>query len=387
MKIAIVGSGFIGATLPLAQNFHKKGYEADCFYFTVSGNKSVESLDFDRPLPTKNVVVKIPDNNLVYNYLNKDISVFIMPVLKRHYTLERYGVGKISRIINHIRTSYFIRWFLKMRYDRVILIDHSDETHQLALALKKQGVKFITSYHEVLENLIDGGMRKPVIESLQLGCQVAVHCDDIRDIIIARSGIDDIEKRISVMRVGPFESLWQYGDGKPISGIGKDYLLFIGRIIPYKGLGILYEAVEILKEKYDLKVVIAGVGNDPVLEKVRNNARYTLINRFIENDEMVWLTKNCRAVVCPYIAASQSGMIPLSMAFGKPMIATNVGAFPEVIEEGKNGYMAKAGDCNDFARAIETCIVNEKSYPAGYVPEILNWDFITQQYIKLLSSL
>lgn len=47
------------------------------------------------------------------------------------------------------------------------------------------------------------------------------------------------------------------------------YLLFFGSIQAYKGLSILYDAITILKEKGPLKfkIVVAGRGRDPVLEK------------------------------------------------------------------------------------------------------------------------
>lgn len=387
MKIAIVGPGFTGAVFPLANYMCNKGHEVDCFFFTSSGLSAIESLDFDKTLSWKTLMLQIPTSNLLYNYLNKSVGVFIIPILRRHLKLEKLLVGLPSKWINRLKVKKFIDILLIKQYERVILIDQTDNDHQVGLALKKHHVKFITTYHEVLYNQQRDKIRDSVVNSLKLDVPVVVHCDDIRQLLIKLSGVEGIEKRLSVIRVGPFESLWQYGEGQTISGIGENYLLFIGRIIPYKGVGILYEAIERLKEKYDLTVVIAGVGNDPILDRLKSDGHYTLINRFIENDEMVWLTKNCRAVVCPYIAASQSGMIPLSMAFGKPIIATSVGAFPEVIEEGKNGYLAKAGDIDDFARAIEKCINNEKTFVSGYVPERLKWDYIANQYLALLETL
>ena len=382
MRIAIIGPGFTGATLPLAQHLHKAGYKIDCYYFIIAGHKSIESLEFHRPLSIKKIIEKIGVDNKLYNYLDKGIDVYIMPVLKRHYTLEKFVVGHFLRLCNRVRTKIFIKWLLKKGYDRIILIDHSDETHQLGLALKRKGCKFITAYHEVLDNLIDGRMRKEVIDSLKMGVQVVVHCEDIKKKIIEKTGVDDIESRLSVIRFGPFESLWQYGEGRKVPGVGEGFLLFLGRITPYKGVKYLYEAVKMLPEKYGCKVVIAGSGKDSVLDEMKADSRFTVINRFIDNDEMVWLTQNCKAIVCPYVAASQSGLMALSSAYNKPLIATAVGAFPEVIEEGKNGYLAKPSDSKDLARAIECCI-KEANRKYDYLPEKINWNYITKQYSAL----
>jgi len=386
MRIAIVGPGFTGATFPLAQYFVKAGHDVDCYYFTVSGKMSIESLDFSHPISMRRVVEQIPHSNTLYRYLDSRVGVYIMPVLKRHYRLEKYVIGNVFRWINNVRLNLFNRFFLKQGYEKVILIDHSDETHNLALTLRKKKIKFITTYHEVQVNLIHGGMRREVVESMSMGNEVVVHCNDIRDKVIMESGIVNIKDRMSVFRVGPFESLWQYEGGKPFNGLEPGFLLFIGRIIPYKGLKYLCEAVDLLSVKYNLRVVIAGIGNDDTLEKIKSDTRYTLINRFVENDEMVWLTRNCTAVACPYLAASQSGMIPLSMAYGKPMIATKVGAFAEVVEEGKNGYLAEPGDSKDFARAIEKCLINQKSFKLE-IQKDLSWDYISKQYLDLLQKI
>ena len=48
-----------------------------------------------------------------------------------------------------------------------------------------------------------------------------------------------------------------------------------------------------------------------------------------------------------------------AMAHGLPVIATNVGAIPEVIEEGINGFLINPGDIDDLTKKIETLITNK----------------------------
>ena len=55
-------------------------------------------------------------------------------------------------------------------------------------------------------------------------------------------------------------------------------------------------------------------------------------NRFIPDDEMVALIKNCAFMVCPYTDATQSGVIMSAFAFNKPVIATDVGGLPEMVK-------------------------------------------------------
>jgi len=48
-----------------------------------------------------------------------------------------------------------------------------------------------------------------------------------------------------------------------------------------------------------------------------------------------------------------------AMAHGLPVIATNVGAIPEVIEEGINGFLINPGDIDDLTKKIKTLITNK----------------------------
>lgn len=385
MNIAIIGPGFTGACFPLANHLKRNGHSIDCYFFSHIGQKSIESLDFERELSRHDNMLQISRDNTLYNYLDKTIGVFIIPVYKRHYTLEKVGIGYWHRLLNYIRTAKFLRYFKSQHYDRIILIDHFED-EQIGKALLDANMKFVTSFHEVLESLTGKPtLRKRVAESLQLQRPVIIHCNDVKKQLIKLSKDNDLESRISVIRVGAFESLWQYGEGKKVSGVGENFFLFMGRITTYKGLGVLYEAIE--KINNNCSVVIAGSGYDPVLEKIKVNNRYHLINRFIENDEMVWLVKNCRAIVCPYISASQSGLMPLAFAFNKPIIATKVGAFPEVIVDGVTGYLADTSTGDGFSEALMRFINDEDSFTGTPVPKDVQWDFITSQIIEILEKL
>ena len=70
--------------------------------------------------------------------------------------------------------------------------------------------------------------------------------------------------------------------------------------------------------------MIAGEGD---LSEYRLDApNIRTINRFIRDDEMAALFNAAHAVALPYVSASQSGVAYMAFAFGKPVIATRVGA-------------------------------------------------------------
>ena len=137
-------------------------------------------------------------------------------------------------------------------------------------------------------------------------------------------------------------------------------MLFFGYIHAYKGLDILLKTINMLTEKnIGIKFVIAGSGNSKELEKLKNNQNCIVINRHLTNNELVGLNKSAQFIVCPYKSASQSGIIMTSFLFGRPIIASNVGAFSEVIENGVNGILVAPNSPVELKNAIEKLYNND----------------------------
>ncbi len=137
-------------------------------------------------------------------------------------------------------------------------------------------------------------------------------------------------------------------------------LLFFGMIEPYKGLHILLSALEILQnEGCEFHFTLAGKGDlqsyREQLEKIRNK---TLHNRHIDEKDVNAFFENAHFVVLPYSYSSQSGIIPISYSNGRPVIVTNVGAFPEVVIPGKTGIIVEKDNPAMLADAIKTLLDN-----------------------------
>jgi len=56
--------------------------------------------------------------------------------------------------------------------------------------------------------------------------------------------------------------------------------------------------------------------------------------------------------VYPYRSITQSGALQVAYAFGKPVVATNVGGFPEAVDDGKSGILVKPEEPAELAEAI-----------------------------------
>lgn len=131
-------------------------------------------------------------------------------------------------------------------------------------------------------------------------------------------------------------------------------IAFIGRINKYKGVDVLLAAFErVLYSLPNLKLVIAGSGDCSEymssIEKMGDSI--DLQNRWIADNEIPQIIEKVDFVVLPYSEATQSGVIPLAFAFGKSVIATNVGGIPEQVPQ-NIGVLVPPNDSLSLSNAI-----------------------------------
>ena len=174
------------------------------------------------------------------------------------------------------------------------------------------------------------------------------------------------------------------------------YILYIGSILPHKGIEYLCEAMRpIISERKDINLIIAGKGQFYFdKSKYECNSNYSFINRFITNEELASLISNSIAVVCPYIDATQSGVIMSAFALNKPVIATKVGALAEMMEDGRHGYLVPPRDIAALTKAIQNIIQPgitqmmskniEKDYSSGGK---LSWEEIAIEMTEIYKQI
>lgn len=132
---------------------------------------------------------------------------------------------------------------------------------------------------------------------------------------------------------------------------GKFNVLFFGRISPYKGIKYLLDGfIKIINAgMYDnISLTIAGSGEfDFDINPYKNYSQITILNQFITPSDLADLISQSSVVVCPYTDATQSGVVMSAFAFRKPVIATNVGGLPEMVEDRKTGIIIepKSSEC------------------------------------------
>jgi glycosyltransferase involved in cell wall biosynthesis len=111
-------------------------------------------------------------------------------------------------------------------------------------------------------------------------------------------------------------------------------VLFFGRLLSYKGMDLLAEALAHLCPRDDL--VVRVVGSGPASEALDALARLpgvSVENRWVPDAEIGTLLGWADALVLPYREASQSGVAAAALAAGRSVIATKVGGLVEQLSD------------------------------------------------------
>ncbi len=140
----------------------------------------------------------------------------------------------------------------------------------------------------------------------------------------------------------------------------KKVILFFGYIRPYKGLMYLLEAMSILlKEDKDYFLLVVGEfyeSREKYFEKVKElkiGSNTLIIDEFVPNEEVGLYYSAADVVVLPYNSATQSGILNIAYGFKKPVVVTNVGGLPELVEDGKTGFIVEPQNPHSIAEGIK----------------------------------
>jgi len=174
-------------------------------------------------------------------------------------------------------------------------------------------------------------------------------------------------------------------------GLEKDgYILFLGRLVPEKGVHYLIEAFK--NTKTDKKLVIAGGASDTddyvneIKELAKTDDRI-IFTGFVEGQTMTELYSNAYIYTLP---SSLEGM-PLSlleaMSYGNACLVSDIPECAEVVED--NGEIVHIENAEDLQKALQKLcdnakIVSEyKSKAADFICQKYSWDDVVEKTLKL----
>jgi len=171
-------------------------------------------------------------------------------------------------------------------------------------------------------------------------------------------------------------------------------IIFAGRLFWLKGPMYLLKAFKMLKEDFkDITLKIFGKGpeenrmNRFISEAGLKN--YVCFYGRVPHRNLIAEIKKSDVVVLPSVYEAQSMFALEAMACKKPLIALNIPSTREIIEDGRNGLLAKAFDVKDFAYKIGLVLSDKKlRFRLGqnaykYVKREHNWETQIEKYLDV----
>ena len=105
-----------------------------------------------------------------------------------------------------------------------------------------------------------------------------------------------------------------------------------------------------------MRFVVAGRAIDgfeaPRAPALTNGDASDVIAGYIGAARLARLHAEATVVACPYLDATQSGVVLTAYAFGTPVVASAVGGLPEYVDDGTTGVLVPPGDATSLAEAI-----------------------------------
>jgi len=212
-----------------------------------------------------------------------------------------------------------------------------------------------------------------------------------------RSEIGIDPARVHVIPHGAFDYLTRLPEESPLpaelEGAEGPVILFFGLLRPYKGLDTLLRAFRRVKGA-ELWIVGNPRMDVAPLRALAAEApgRVRFVTRFVEDAELPAIFRRADVVVLPYRDAEHSGVLYTGLAFGKPLVLSAVGGFPEVGEQGA-ARIVPPEDPAALAASLSELVTDESARAelataaqrAAAGP--YSWDAVATQTLALYESL
>lgn len=164
----------------------------------------------------------------------------------------------------------------------------------------------------------------------------------------------------------------------------KKILLFFGLVREYKGLKHLLRAMPDIIQ-YDSNIVLYVVGDfgsdkEDYLSIIKENKiadNVRIVDGYVPDKEVEKYFAASDIVVLPYESATQSGVVQIAYGFDKPCLVTKVGGLPDVVIDGKTGYVVEPLN----PRAISSAVIDfykenkEQEFISGVQSEAYKYDW------------
>lgn len=343
----------------------------------------------------------VPENRKI-NFVNENIKVYYWSPTKDQTK------SKFVKFVNYY--TYLIRLFNLIHKNKKIVhyqFFRRKEDVLFLIILKLTGIRIVYTAHNILPHnrtKFDFLIYKLVYQIVN---EIIVHSEYIKNKLVSTFNVSS--QKVNVIPHGNFDIYLpkkniSKNDARKILNLKEndDVILFFGYIKEYKGLDTLIKSFpKAAKKNSKLKLLIAGMPENlnlkeryiKLIESLNCKESVLYEFSFIPSDSIALYFSASDLVVLPYRNIDHSGIIHLSYSFARPILATNVGDFSEIIEERITGFLVEKDDHNILAEAIYAAFLNKNLLvKMGLKAQDLNttkysWDEIGKRTAELYSRL
>ena len=235
---------------------------------------------------------------------------------------------------------------------------------------QKRGTKIVLTVHDLMPHDTAEHYREIFTHLYQRVDALICHSDHIKQRLETEFGIPS--EKIYVIPHGPFFYDLPLSDTAAVHkqlgvAAGHRFALWQGIIFPYKGLDLLLNAWQrVEQENSDLDLVVLGTGSPELTTSLKQQTnklglqRVRFNFRFASVEELAASYRAAQIVVYPYRAITTSGALATGLALGKPIIASNLPVFRELLTDGKDALLVDSSNTMELAEAIIRCASDPK---------------------------
>jgi glycosyltransferase involved in cell wall biosynthesis len=234
----------------------------------------------------------------------------------------------------------------------------------------------LTAANRVISNSLGYAQSSPVLS------------DFLPKVQVIAKGVDPMRLGIS----GPPSSLPPGVEASPEAAAPRGRrILFVGRLVAYKGVPVLLDAVrQLIGEGVDVQLYLAGRGPEEAALR-QQVSLYGLGSRvkflgFVPDAQLGALYRWADVVACPSVSTMESSPTSLeeALSLGTPVLGSDLpGAIESIPSDGVQGLLVPPGDSGAVALGLRRLLEAHHWSP----PRIRTWDDVAQDYLALFGSL
>jgi D-inositol-3-phosphate glycosyltransferase len=229
--------------------------------------------------------------------------------------------------------------------------------------LRRQNIPVVAMVHNVADH--DGGQLRRRLSTLQLR-QADAYITHTHQLA---KGIANVVPGAKV-KVLPHPVFDYPQPSGSLSRRADLELLMFGIVRAYKGLDVLLRGLSVSKKASVKLSVVGEVWRDAgdvkrLVNELGIEQKVELVLRYLTDAEAAEYFARADVVVLPYRSVTGSGVLPLAFHYGRPVAASRLPGFLELVREGETGWLVPVGDAATWADTIDHTLTAEAARKMG----------------------